>query len=193
MQEFSDSTPSDIVRYPMVPIRDVVVFPHTKAAFVIGRPSSVRALEEALGSNRVIFLATQHDATVEDPMADQIFEVGTLAVITNSLRKPEEGTIKVLVEGRDRARAVRVEEKDGYYIATLRRAPVIAENNKRVAQAVSRIVSLVEQYLKVAQDANYDQIQNALRAADPGQMVDQLADKMKLEIEDKQSLLEIYS
>ncbi len=193
MQEFSDSTPSDVVRFPMVPIRDVVVFPHSKAAFVIGRPSSVQALEEALAGNRVIFLATQHDATVEDPTPDQIFEVGTLAVITNSLRKPEEGTIKVLVEGRERARAIHVEEKDGSYIATLRRAPVVAENNKRVAQHVSRIVSLVEQYLKVAQDASYDQIHNALRAADPGQMVDQLADKMKLDLKDKQSLLELYS
>src|SRR5262244_4670144 len=193
MQEFHDSTPSDVANYPMVPIREVVVFPHTKAAFVIGRPSSVRALEEALGSNRVIFLATQHDATVEDPLADQIFEVGTLAIITNSLRKPEEGTIKVLVEGRERARAVRVEEKDGYYIATLRRAPVMAENNKRIAPLVSRIVSLVEQYLKIAQDGNPDQINAALRAADPSQLVDQLADKMKLETADKQRLLETYS
>jgi ATP-dependent Lon protease len=193
MQEFSDSMPSDIVQYPMVPIRDVVVFPYTSAAFVIGRPSSVKALEEALASDRMIFLATQHDATVEDPGADQIFNVGTLAVITNSLRKPEEGTIKVLVEGRERARAVRVEEKDGYYLATLRRSPVVAENNKRLAQLVSRIVSLVEQYLKVAQDVNFDQIQSALRAPDPGQMVDQLAAKLKLDIEEKQALLEINS
>ena len=193
MKEFSDKTPGDIVRFPMVPIRDVVVFPHTKAAFVIGRPSSVQALEEALAGNRVIFLATQHDATIEDPEPHQIYETGTLAIITNSLRKPEEGTIKVVVEGRERARAVRVDEQDGCYIATVRRAPVIAESNKRVAQHVSRIVSLVEQYLKVAQDANYDQIQNSLRAADPGQMVDQLADKMKIDIEDKQKLLEIYS
>ncbi|MCI0338388.1 MAG: endopeptidase La, partial [Acidobacteria bacterium] len=193
MQEFHDSTPNDVARYPMVPIRDVVVFPHTKAAFVIGRPSSVRALEEALATNRIIFLATQHDATVEDPTPDQIYQVGTLAYIANSLRKPDEATIKVLVEGRERARAVRVEERDGYYLATLRRAPVVAENNKRIAPLVSRIVSLVEQHLKLAPDGNPDQIQAALRANDPGQLVDQLADKMKLEIEDKQGLLETYS
>jgi ATP-dependent Lon protease len=193
MQEFHDSTPSDVARYPMVPIRDVVVFPHTKAAFVIGRPSSVRALEEALATNRIIFLATQHDATVEDPAPDQIYQTGTLAYIANSLRKPEESTIKVLVEGRERARAVRVEEVDGYYLATLRRAPVVAENNKRIAPLVSRVVSLVEQYLKLAQEGNPEQIQAALRANDPSQLVDQLADKMKLEIDDKQTLLETYS
>jgi ATP-dependent Lon protease len=193
MQEFNDSTPNDVVSYPMVPIRDVVVFPNTKAAFVIGRPSSVRALEEALSTNRIIFLATQHDATVEDPAPDQIYQVGTLAYIANSLRKPEEATIKVLVEGRERARAVRVEEKDGLYLATLRRAPVVAENNKHIAQLISRIISLIEQYLKVMQEGNPDQIQAALRAADPGQLVDQLADKMKLDVADKQSLLEAYS
>ena len=192
MEEFNDSTPGDVAQYPMVPIRDVVVFPHTKAAFVIGRPSSVRALEEALATDRIIFLATQHDATIEDPNPDQIYQVGTLAYIANSLRKPDESTIKVLVEGRERARAVRIEERDGVYVATLRRAPVVADDNKRIAPAVSRIVSLVEQYLKIAQDGNPDQIQAALRAADPGQLVDQLADKMKLELDDKQSLLEIY-
>jgi ATP-dependent Lon protease len=193
MQEFHDRTPNDVVRYPMVPIREVVVFPHTKAAFVIGRPSSVRALEEALATDRIIFLATQHDATVEDPAPDQIYQVGTLAYIANSLRKPEEATIKVLVEGRERARAVRVEEKDGFYLATLRRAPVTPENNKRIAPFLSRLVSLIEQYLKIAQDGNPEQINVALRAADPSQLVDQLADKMKLETSDKQRLLETYS
>ncbi|MGH9769108.1 MAG: endopeptidase La, partial [Blastocatellia bacterium] len=193
MQEFHDGTPSDVANYPMVPIRDVVVFPHTKAAFVIGRPSSVRALEEALATDRTIFLATQHDATIEDPAPDQIYQVGTLAYIANSLRKPEESTIKVLVEGRERARAVRVEERDGFYLATLRRAPIMAENNKRIAPLVSRIVSLIEQYLKIAQDGAQDQIHAALRAADPSQLVDQLADKMKFDTADKQRLLETYS
>jgi ATP-dependent Lon protease len=193
MQEFHDGTPSDVVQYPMVPIRDVVVFPHTKAAFVIGRPSSVHALEEAMATSKIIFLATQHDATIEDPTPDQIYSVGTLAYIANSLSKPEEATIKVLVEGRERARAVRVEERDGYYLATLRRAPVVPENNKRSAALASRIVGLAEQYLKIAQEGNLDQIQAALRAADPGQMVDHLADKMKLDLPDKQTLLETYS
>jgi ATP-dependent Lon protease len=193
MQEFHDRTPSDVVNYPMVPIRDVVVFPHTKAAFVIGRPSSVRALEEAMATNRIIFLATQHDATVEDPDPDQIYQVGALAYIANAMPKPEEGTIKVLVEGRERARAVRVEETDGFYLATLRRAPVVAENHKRIAPLVSRIISLIEQYLKVAQEGAPEQVQTALRAADPSQLVDQLADKMKLDLSDKQALLETYS
>ena len=177
----------------MVPIRDVVVFPHTRAAFTIGRSSSVRALEAALGDDRIIFLATQHDATIEEPSPGQIYQVGTLAQIANSLRKPSEATIKVLVEGRERARAVRVEEKDGYLLATLRRAPVVTENNKRATALATRLGTLVEQYIKLAQDPNPEQLQSALRTADTGQMVDNLAHVMKFTLEDKQGLLEIFS
>jgi ATP-dependent Lon protease len=83
MQEFHDRTPHDVARYPMVPIREVVVFPNTKAAFAIGRVTSVRALEEALATSRIIFLATQHDATIEEPTPDQIYRTGTLAYISN--------------------------------------------------------------------------------------------------------------
>ncbi|HWQ35974.1 MAG TPA: endopeptidase La [Blastocatellia bacterium] len=193
MQEYSDSTPNDIVRYPMVPIRDVVVFPGTRAAFNIGRASSVRALEEALTTSRMIFLATQHDATIEEPMPGQIYQTGTLAYIANSLRKPDEHTIKVLVEGRERARALRVDEVDGYYLATLRRAPVVVESGQRAMALVSRIASLIEQYLKLAQEPNPESLQAAMRAADPGQLSDNLAHVLKLSIEDKQGLLEIYS
>jgi ATP-dependent Lon protease len=193
MQEFSDNTPNDVVRYPMVPIRDVVVYPGTRAAFVIGRPSSVSALEEALATNRLIFLATQHDATVEDPVPDQIYRVGTLAYIANSLRKPDEETIKVLVEGRERVRAVRVDEKDGYYLATLRRAPIVVENSQRAMALVSRIGSLVEQYLKLSQEPNPEALNAAMRVSDPGQLADNLGHVLKLSVEDKQGLLEIYS
>ncbi len=192
-QEFTDLPPTDIADYPMVPIRDVVVFPFSKAAFNIGRASSVRALEEALTTNRLIFLATQHDATREDPGASEIYPVGTVAYISNSLRKPEETTIKVLVEGRERARAVRVMEADGYLRAVVRRAPVVVENNRRTMNLVSRIGALMEQYLKLAQEPNPEMLLAALRVGDSGQMVDLLAQVMKLQVEDKQNLLETYS
>jgi ATP-dependent Lon protease len=193
IREFIDTTSEDIGDYPMVPIRDVVVFPYSKAAFVIGRDSSVRALEEALATNRLIFLATQHDATKEDPGESEIYQVGTVAYLSNSLRKPEEPTIKVLVEGRERARAVRVVEADGYLRAVVRRAPVVAENNRRTMNLVSRITAQMDQYLKLAQEPNPEMLYSALRVGDPGQMVDLLAHVMKLRVEDKQSLLETYS
>src|SRR5579885_3262839 len=106
MEEYSDRTPADILRLPMVPIRDVVIFPFTKVAFKIGRPSSVRALEQAMTGERQIFLATQHDATVDEPTANEIYEIGTLGRILQAQRL-ENGQIKVVVEGRERGLSMR--------------------------------------------------------------------------------------
>jgi ATP-dependent Lon protease len=89
-------------KLPMMPIREMVIFPHMMAPFVVGRESSVRALEEALNGDRRIFLATQHDASVDEPTADDIYTVGVIGNIVQSVRMPD-GNIKVLVEGIDRA------------------------------------------------------------------------------------------
>src|SRR4029077_9297571 len=85
-------------KLPMMPIRDVVIFPYMMTPFVVGRESSVRALEEALASDKKIFLATQHDASIDEPKAGDIFQVGTIVNIVQSLKLPD-GNIKVLVEG----------------------------------------------------------------------------------------------
>src|ERR1700747_2423121 len=107
---------SDTRRLPMMPIRDVVIFPHMMTPFVVGRESSVRALEEALAGDKKIFLATQHDASIDDPKPEEIFAVGTLAYIVQSVELPH-GNIRVLVEGVERARAVQVAGEEGFYRA----------------------------------------------------------------------------
>ena len=84
-------------KMPMLPIRDVVIFPYMMTPFVVGRESSVRALEEALAGDKRIFLATQHDATIDEPKPDEIFQVGTIVNIVQSLKLPD-GNIKVLVD-----------------------------------------------------------------------------------------------
>ena len=97
------SNKAETRRLPMMPIRDVVIFPHMMTPFVVGREASVRALEEALAGDKKIFLATQHDASVDDPSPDEIFQVGTVANIVQSLKLPD-GNIKVLVEGIERGK-----------------------------------------------------------------------------------------
>ena len=89
---------SDRRRLPMMPIRDVVIFPFMMTPFVVGRESSVRALEEAMAGDKKIFLATQHDASIDDPKPNVIYKVGTIVNIAQS-RTPEDGNNKVLVEG----------------------------------------------------------------------------------------------
>ena len=192
MNEFSDSTPSDVIRCPMVPIRDVVVFPYTMVAFVIGRPASVRALEIALRGDKTIFLASQHDATVDEPEIDQVYSVGTLARITHNLRLPD-GNIKVMVEGLERARTVRVEEVEDYWLATLRKAPASQESRSRLNALIGRVGSLVDQYVRQSTDlANPETITAALRNDDPARLCDTVASSLKLSVEDKQGLLEIF-
>ena len=110
----------EVRKLPMMPIRDMVIFPHMMTPFVVGRESSVRALEEALSGDRKIFLATQHDASVDEPNADDIFETGTIGNIVQSVKMPD-GNIKVLVEGVERARATEVHDEDGFFVATLTR------------------------------------------------------------------------
>src|SRR6195256_2149890 len=192
MEEYSDRAPSDVAWYPMVPIRDVVIFPFTKVAFKIGRPGSVRALEQALASDRTIFLATQHDATVDEPKPEQIYGVGTLGRILQS-QKQDNGQIKVVVEGRERATMVRVENTEGAFTALVRRAPVVNEENMRLDALVQKIGQLVEQHLRLAPDVQPDALQTALRNQDPSHLADALASQLRLSVEDKQGLLELFS
>src|SRR5579863_6834706 len=106
-------------KLPMMPIRDVVIFPYMMTPFVVGRESSVRALEEALAADKKIFLATQHDAGVDEPKPNEIYQVGTVVNIVQSLKLPD-GNIKVLVEGIERAKILQVTDGDGFFEATVR-------------------------------------------------------------------------
>ena len=115
---------------PIVPLRDVVVFPHMMMPFVIGRPSSIRALEHALAKDKRIFLAAQHDAAIDEPKPEEIYTMGCVANIVQSLKLPD-GNIKVLVEGVDRARAVEWKEDKGFYRVVVKVVPRPRETPQR--------------------------------------------------------------
>src|SRR5207237_9746089 len=106
-------------KLPMMPIRDVVIFPFMMTPFVVGRESSVRALEAALAADKKIFLATQHDASVDEPKPNEIYQVGTIVNIVQSL-KLQDGNIKVLVEGVERGKILQVVDTDGFFHASFR-------------------------------------------------------------------------
>ena len=193
MQEFSDQMPSDIQRFPMVPIRDVVIFPFTKVAFKIGRPSSVRALELAMANDKNIFLSTQHHATVDEPSPEQIYNVGTLGRILQA-QKQENGQIKVVVEGRERATTVRVEQSsDGTLSALVRRVPAADESGYRTDGFLQKMHGLVEQLLRVSPDAYTDALHASLRGNSIAQIADAMSSHLRISVEEKQQLLEIFS
>jgi ATP-dependent Lon protease len=182
---------SDTKRLPMMPIRDVVIFPFMMTPFVVGRESSVRALEDALAGDKKIFLATQHDASVDEPRPDEIYSVGTIANIVQSLKLPD-GNIKVLVEGVERAKAVSISDEEGFFRAVLRTFSYKVETGPQLEALSSRVTGLFEQYVKLSQNLNYETMIAAIRVDDPGKLADTVGANLQLNIEEKQELLEIF-
>ncbi|HZU42428.1 MAG TPA: endopeptidase La [Terriglobales bacterium] len=178
-------------KLPMMPIRDVVIFPHMMTPFVVGRESSVRALEEALAADKKIFLATQHDASIDEPRPNEIYQVGTVVNIVQSLKLPD-GNIKVLVEGMERGKILQITETEGFMQAMIRLVKFNNEVTPQVEAAMQRVTSLFEQYVKLCQSLNYETMIAAVRMEDPSKLTDTIAANLQLSIEEKQELLEIF-
>jgi ATP-dependent Lon protease len=177
---------------PIVPLRDVVVFPHMMMPFVIGRPSSTRALEHALGKDKRIFLAAQHDASTDDPRPDDIYTMGCVANVVQSLKLPD-GNIKVLVEGVERARAIEWKEDKGFFRVVVKVLPRQKEMPADIEETMTRVVSLFEQYVKLSNNLHYDAMIAAVRVDDPGRLADTIAAHLLVGVDEKQNLLEIVS
>src|SRR6201996_855977 len=177
-------------KLPMMPIREMVIFPHMMAPFVVGRESSVRALEEALNGDRRIFRATQHDAAGDEPTAEDIYTVGVIGNIVQSVRMPD-GNIKVLVEGVERARATNINDDDGFFVATVKTSLSELQATAATEQLVSSVHQLFEQYNKLQQSLNQEATA-ALRTDEPAKLADVIAANLPLSIEEKQQLLEVF-
>src|SRR4051794_22978031 len=182
---------TDTKRLPMMPIRDVVIFPFMMTPFVVGRESSVRALEESLLGDKRIFLATQHDASVDEPRPDEIYSIGTVANIVQSLKQPD-GNIKVLVEGVERGKIISVSEEEGYFRAVVKTVAYKVEPGTQLEALTGRVTTLFEQYVKLSQNLNYETMIAAIRVDDPGKLADTVGANLQLTIEEKQELLEIF-
>jgi ATP-dependent Lon protease len=179
----------EMKRVPMMPVRDMVIFPQQMTPFIVGREASVRALEEALTGDKKIFLSTQHDASVDDPKPEEIYAVGTLANIVQSVKLPD-GNIKVLVEGVERARALSIATEEGFFRATVRLLNARVEPSPTVDQTVQKITGLYEQFIKLSQSLNYDTMIAAARVDDPARLSDTIAANLQLPVDEKQDLLE---
>jgi ATP-dependent Lon protease len=177
---------------PIVPLRDVVVFPHMMMPFVIGRPSSIRALEHALAKDKRVFLAAQHDASTDDPKAEDIYTMGTIANVVQSLKLPD-GNIKVLVEGVDRARVIEWKEDKGFHRVVVKVLHKVKEQAGDVEQTMSRVVTLFEQYVKLSNNLHYDAMVSAVRVDDPGKLADTIAAHLLVGVDEKQNLLDMVA
>ena len=177
---------------PIVPLRDVVVFPHMMLPFVIGRPSSTRALEHALATDKRIFLAAQHDASIDDPQPADIFTMGCVANVVQSLKLPD-GNVKLLVEGLDRARVIEWKEDKGFYRVTIKVLSRKTETTADTEAVMARVVALFEQYVKLSNHLQHDAMLAAVRVDDPSRLADTISAHLQVGVDEKQNLLEIIA
>ncbi|MGQ9896786.1 MAG: endopeptidase La [Acidobacteriota bacterium] len=191
MDEFHDSLPDNVAPFPTVPVRDVVVFPHTTVRFKIGRKPSVLALNAAMQRDRLIFLVTQHDPTLEEPTPEQVYQIGTVARITHHLQLAD-GNIKVQFEGLERGQSLRVGEVQGCWMSMVRRFPVDREQSPRIAALVGKLTGLIDQYVRQSPDS-LENLHADLRIEEPSRLVDSVASHLRIPVEEKQKLLETVS
>src|SRR3954466_9934864 len=182
-------TPGETRAYPVLPLRDIVVFPHMIVPLFVGREKSIRALEEVMRSDTFILLATQKNASDDDPATDAIFEVGTLASVLQLLKLPD-GTVKVLVEGAQRAKILRYTDRAGYYEAD---AAALADTvgEKVEAEALARsVVTEFEGYVKLNKKVSPEVVGVVQQSKDYGKRGGTGPSHLAVKIPDKQAVLE---
>jgi len=184
--------PGEVRTYPVLPLRDIVVFPHMIVPLFVGREKSIKALEEVMRSDTFILLATQKNASDDDPATSAIYEVGTLASVLQLLKLPD-GTVKVLVEGAERARVIRYGDRPEYYEAE---AEVIVDQagEKVEAEAMARsVVTEFENYVKLNKKVSPEVVGVVHQIDDYAKLADTVASHLAIKIPDKQAILETSS
>src|SRR5579863_4648529 len=183
---------SEIKTLPVLPLRDIVVFPEGVAPLFVGRDKSVRALEEVMRGDKQILLATQRDRDQDDPAPKDIYDVGVVANVLQLLKLPD-GTVKVLVEGRSRAQVVAFTAQAEFYEANI--APIVEEGGEpHEAEALSRaVIEQFENYVKLNKKVPPEAQASIPQITDPGALADNIAAHLAVKITDRQQLLEIFN
>ncbi len=178
---------------PLVPLRDMVVFPHMMAPFIVGRESSVRALEQALqSSHKRIFLAAQKDPRIDDPLRDDICETGVIATVIQNLKLPN-GNVRVMVEGVQRGKIIEVVDTDGALNVECESYEVHYPMSEELRLYMSKVLSAFEQYAKMSHHLAFEGLMSTLKLDDADRVADILAAHLMVATAEKQSLLELLN
>lgn len=187
----NQTLPSEPISLPLLPLRDVVVFPHMVIPLFVGRPRSIRALEAAMESGKSIMLAAQKSAGKDDPTPEDVYEIGCVATILQMLKLPD-GTVKVLVEGAQRARVNSIQDVETHFTSEVTPLTPDASVGAEVEALRRAIVSQFEQYVKLNKKIPPEILTSLSGIDDPGRLADTIAAHLPLKLEQKQKMLEIF-
>ncbi len=180
------------ILYPVLPLRDIVVFPHMIVPLFVGRDRSVRALDEVMKDNKQILLVTQKDASKDDPTTDDIYSVGTVGTALQLLKLPD-GTVKVLVEGARRANILQFTQSDPYFQAHAEEAKDVFGEEDKTEALTRTVISQFEQYVKLNKKIPPEVLVSINQIEEPSKLADTIASHLALKLRDKQTLLELIS
>ena len=186
-QDFASSTLNEL---PLLPLRDVVVYPHMVTPLFVGRQKSIEALEIAMAADKHVLLVAQKNPSLDDPKAEDLYSVGTIASILQLLKLPD-GTVKVLIEGKERAQIAQIEELETYFKASISSLAEVGVSGSEAHAMVSAAVSQFEQYVNLSKKVPAEVITSLSGIDDPGRLTDTIAAHMSLELPQKQAVLEI--
>jgi ATP-dependent Lon protease len=183
-------------RVPLLPLRDIVVFPHMVVPLFVGREKSISALEEAMGKGgaggKEIFLSAQRKAKTNEPIPEDIFTIGTVGTIIQLLRLPD-GTVKVLVEGKRRAAIRKFTQTDGFFTVEIDEMPDLPERSVELDALVREVHATFETYVKLNKRIAPEILISVQTIEDPGQLADTMVGQLQLKLAEKQAVLEIDS
>jgi ATP-dependent Lon protease len=184
--------PADPITLPLLPLRDVVVFPHMVIPLFVGRPKSIKALEAAMESGRQIMLVAQKAAGKDEPKADDMFEVGCVSSILQMLKLPD-GTVKVLVEGLQRANTLKVTDAEEHFIGEVAPVPPEADATPEIEALRRAVTQQFDAYVKLNKKIPPEILTSIAGIDDPGRLADTIAAHLPLKLEAKQSVLDLFS
>ena len=174
---------------PVLPLRDIVVFPHMIVPLFVGREKSVRALEEVMSEEKQILLLTQKNAADDDPSPDGLHRIGTLATVLQLLKLPDQ-TVRVLVEGKGRARVTGFTPRTDFFQATIEKIPDSEGEAKEVEALIRTAKANFEQYIKLNKKVPAETLASVAQIDDPAKLADTIASHLSVKIADRQQLLE---
>src|SRR5688572_8648793 len=179
-------------KLPLLPLRDIIVFPHMVVPLFVGREKSINALDEAMAHEREILLSAQKKAKTNEPTVEDIFAVGTLGVIIQLLRLPD-GTVKVLVEGKRRARIRRFTQTDGFFLVEAEDVPEVHDKGVEIEALMRSIHTTFETYVKLNKRIPPEMLISVQTIDDPARLADTIVAHLSLKLNDKQAILEMES